>query len=301
MDGGWVTDALVRPDQQQVLFANMSTRPLRVRWDQLVGRLNLCGTHDCFGTSAVVHSPAPADTPYIISCVPKRQPAHGAPPSPASLINPHNRDPPDPLPAPPSLRHSFDVSPAYDSPHSLPQCIVWVLETHRDPFSFDSRPGIVDSVGIPIVTDNSLLFAESPRQVGPHKGRIIGDSIDQLMDWDVIETSNSRVGYPAVLLKHYHKWHFCVDYCNVNLATTRQAYPMTRTDSIFDALHGISVFSILDAAHGNHQLPIAEENRWKTAFLTHQQKRSRALYARRAYNAKNQNHAIWAELVSLSA
>lgn len=45
---------------------------------------------------------------------------------------------------------------------------------------------------------------------------------------------------------------------------------MTRTDSIFDALHGKCIFSILDGAREYHQLPIAEADRWKTAFLTHQ-------------------------------
>ena len=38
-------------------------------------------------------------------------------------------------------------------------------------------------------------------QVGPHKRRIIDDSINQLLDWDVIEPSHSRVGYPVVLVK----------------------------------------------------------------------------------------------------
>ena len=41
--------------------------------------------------------------------------------------------------------------------------------------------------------------------------------------------------------------------------------------------------------------------RYTPAKNFHQQKRPRALYARRAYNAKNQTHAIWAELVLLSA
>lgn len=59
---------------------------------------------------------------------------------------------------------------------------------------------------------------------------------------------------------------------------------MTRTDSIFDALHGKSVFSILEAARGYHQLPIAEEDRWKTAFLTH---RGLYQYKRMPFRLKN--------------
>lgn len=92
------------------------------------------------------------------------------------------------------------------------------------------------------------------------------------------------MGYPVVLVKQHAKLRFCVDYGNLNLATTGQGYPMTRTDSIFDALHGKSVFSILDAARGDHQLPIAEEDRWKTAFLTH---RGLYQYKRMPFGLKN--------------
>lgn len=195
---------------------------------------------------------------------------HAPIPCPACLIDPHYRDPPAPSsvpnPAPPG---SFDTSFAYGPPNSPPPYIVQVLEAHRAAFSFGGRPGIVDSVRISIVTDDSRLLAQSACQVGPHKRRIIKDSIDQLLDWDVLEPSNSHAGYPVVLVKQHDKWRFCLHYRNLNLATTGQAYPMTCTDSMFDALHGTSVFSIFDAARSYHQLAIAESDRWKTAFLTH--------------------------------
>lgn len=59
---------------------------------------------------------------------------------------------------------------------------------------------------------------------------------------------------------------------------------MTRTDSVFNALHGKKVFSILDAAHGYHQLPVAENDRWKTAFITH---RGLFQYKRMPFGLKN--------------
>ena len=266
----------------------------------MIGRLALCGTHDCFGTSAIIHSPTAAIlAPTMFSCFPKRHPRgrlcsflsnalltcdtplNTATPTPASLMDPHNRDPPitPPGPAAPVPSSVFDIFPDCPSP-----LIAQVLEDHRPAFSLDGRPGILDSVRISIPTDDKLLFAESPWQVGPHKRRIIDDSSDQLLDWDVIEPSNSRVGYPLVLVHQHDKWRFCVDYRNLYLATTGLVYPMTRTDSIFHALHGKSFFSILDAARGYHQLPIAEEERRKTAFLTH---RSLYQYKRMPFGLKN--------------
>ena len=159
-----------------------------------------------------------------------------------------------------------------------------VLEDHRNAFSFNGKPGIVNFVYIPIITDDNWLFAEVPRQVSPHKRQIIDTSIDRLLDRDVFEPSDSRVGHPVVLVKKHDKWRFCVDYRNLNLATTGQVYSMTRTDSIFDALHRKSLFLILDAARGYHQLPIAEGDPWKTALLT---QRGLYQYKRMPFGLKN--------------
>ena len=46
-------------------------------------------------------------------------------------------------------------------------------------------------------------------------------------------------------------------------------YPMQRSDDVFDALLGKTFFSTLDALRGYHQLPVREQDKWKTAFLTH--------------------------------
>lgn len=286
IDGGWVAEGPLSTDTDspRVLFANMSNRFLRLRRGTLVGHMTLCGTHDFLGVTDIRHDMSPTATPSVFSCVPKkgdsaalwaslvsspwsrsRTPTPTTPP-PASLIDPHNRDPAPITPTP--TASPFDVSDAYGN-NGPPECISTLLELKRAAFSFDGKPGIVKSVSISINSDDSKLCAEAPRHVGPLKRRIIDESIQQLLDWDVIEPSRSRVGYPVVLVHQHDKWRFCVDYRNLNLATVSQAYPMTRTDAVFDALHGKRVFSILDAARGYHQLPIAPTDRWKTAFITH--------------------------------
>ena len=260
----------------------------------------MCGTHDFLGTTDIQHEmiPRPNAPSQIFSCVPKKaassdlctpliHPAlHNESPSPAAMMDPHNRDPP-PEPSGSARQKDtsspFDISEAYGS-GSPPLYILNVLESKRAAFSFEGKPGVVDSVHITINSDDSRLFAESPRQVGPYRRPIIDDSIQHLLEWDVIEPSRSRVGYPVVLVLQHDKWRFCVDYRNLHLATVSQAYPMTCTDSIFDALHGKRVFSILDAARGYYQLPIAPRDRWKTAFITH---RGLYQYKRMPFGLKN--------------
>ena len=265
MDGGWVAAGPIRADQPAVLFANMSCRHIRLRRGQAIGDISLCSISDRLALTAISHTPPLVrKSASMFSCVPKRcaQACHWSlhsPPAPAALIDPHNRDPP-PEDATKKPGELFDISVAYGLGGAPPTLIVDTLRSRIDAFTLDGRPGHVDSVRIPIVTDDSKLAPEALRHVGPHKRKIIDDSINQLLAWDVIERSNSRVGYPVVLVHQHDKWRFCVDYRNLNIATTTQVYPMTRTDSIFDALHGKRVFSILDVARGYHQLPIDEKH-----------------------------------------
>lgn len=169
-----------------------------------MGHLTLCDIYDCFGTSVVVYSLATAVyTPQIYFCFSKLQLTHAVPPLPASLIYPHNRDLPDSLTVPTSFVQLFNVSSADGSPDSPLQYVVQVLNTQRDAFSYNRGRGIFDSIRISIVTEDPQLFAESPCQVSPYKRRIIYDSIDQLLGWDVIEPSNSRMGYPVVLVRQH--------------------------------------------------------------------------------------------------
>ena len=83
-----------------VLFANMSSRFLRLRRGQIIGSMTLCGTHDFLGPSDIRHDMNPiTSTPTFFFPVPKRgSPAdmwsfHGSTLA-APLIDPHNRNPP---------------------------------------------------------------------------------------------------------------------------------------------------------------------------------------------------------------
>jgi hypothetical protein len=105
--------------------------------------------------------------------------------------------------------------------------------------------------------------------MSPRKKQIADDTIDQLLEWDIIESLVSRLLYQVVIVKQNGKDRYCVDYRNLNRHTKPLIYPMQRSDEIFDALAGKKVFSLLDAARGYPQVPIKEEHRWKTAFLTH--------------------------------
>lgn len=160
----------------------------------------------------------------------------------------------------------FDVALNKDNvPH--PE-ICKVLDENMSAFSLDGKPGrVCDGTKMKINTKDNVLVPESIRRVGPEKNKVIKDTVKQLLDWKVIEPSNSPISYPLVVVMQNGKWRMCVNYRRLNEATEADRYPMQRIDSVFDSLHGMLFFSIMDAIRGYHNIPIDELDKWKTAFI----------------------------------
>ena len=64
------------------------------------------------------------------------------------------------------------------------------------------------------------------------------------------------------------KWRMCVDYTDLNKACPQDAYPLPNIDRLVDGAAGHAVLSFLDAYSGYNQIPMAGEDKLKTAFIT---------------------------------
>lgn len=107
------------------------------------------------------------------------------------------------------------------------------------------------------------------RPVGPGKRAVIDETMETLIGWDIIEPSNSPTASAVVLVWQNGKWRFCVDFRQLNAVTKGDAYPMLRADYVFSALADKRYFTMLDAVKGYHQMDLREEDRMKTAFISH--------------------------------
>ena len=116
----------------------------------------------------------------------------------------------------------------------------------------DSQP-----IPIPMYRLSQLEKAEVDRQV------------KALLAAGKIEPSSSPYGAPVLFVsKKDGGLRMVIDYRRLNKQTVANRYPSPRIDDLFDRLANAKVFSALDLTSGYHQIPMAAEERPKTAFRT---------------------------------
>ena len=90
-----------------------------------------------------------------------------------------------------------------------------------------------------------------------------------MLDAGVIKQSQSEWASPPVLVRKKDKsWRYCIDFRYLNSVTIKDAHPLPLIDECIDSLSGINWFCALDMNSGYWQIPISEEDKEKTAFIT---------------------------------
>ena len=90
-----------------------------------------------------------------------------------------------------------------------------------------------------------------------------------MLEREVISPSSSHWASPIVLVKKRNgTYRFCVDYRHLNVVTVKDSYPLPQINQSLDSLDGATKFTTLDLASGYWQVPVASEDRTKTAFST---------------------------------
>lgn len=144
---------------------------------------------------------------------------------------------------------------------------------HRYTALFDlSQPSIIRTNGvshrIPTLPHHQPIQSY-PYRRSPKELEIINEQVKEMLDNHIIRPSSSPWSSPVVIIKKKDGTpRFCVDYRRLNAITERDVYPLPRIDDIIDKLAGCQYFSTFDLKSGYWQLPIDENDKNKTAFVT---------------------------------
>jgi exodeoxyribonuclease III len=143
-----------------------------------------------------------------------------------------------------------------------------LLIQHRQVFAInDKDPGDALAPPFRIPTDGCAPIAVPHRPTRPNLRPVLRKHIDEMLKYNIIEHSQSPWASAVVMVpKKDGSIRICVDYRLLNKHTIRSQYPMTRIDDALSSLDGAKFFSAADCNMAYHQIPIAPEDRAKTAF-----------------------------------
>jgi Reverse transcriptase (RNA-dependent DNA polymerase)/RNase H-like domain found in reverse transcriptase/Integrase zinc binding domain/Integrase core domain/Chromo (CHRromatin Organisation MOdifier) domain len=116
----------------------------------------------------------------------------------------------------------------------------------------------------------SVPPARKPHRAFGANRKVVQDELDKLIKAGKIKPSNSPYGAPVLFVpKPDGTLRFCIDYRELNKQTIKDRHPLPHITDMLDAMEGATTFSTIDLTVGFYQVPVAPEDREKTAFVTH--------------------------------
>lgn len=147
--------------------------------------------------------------------------------------------------------------------------LLQTLEVFREVFS--ARPGRAKIDGHSIKVTKDCV----PRKIQPYRVPIalqteVDRQIQELLEQGLIEESDSEWAHPVVCVaKRDGSVRLCVDYRALNSFTVSDAYPMKHSTELLYEIGSAPFISVLDLTKGYWQIPLEENAKPYSAFVTH--------------------------------
>ncbi|CAF1454628.1 unnamed protein product [Adineta ricciae] len=158
----------------------------------------------------------------------------------------------------------------YPPPTSRPSSTTWshsqvekLFDTSKPAIAVNVKPHEIRTLDYPPPTSR-------PYYSTPQKEEEIYNIVQDLLQHGLIRKSYSPFAAPALLVaKHDGTWRMVVDYKKLNTMTIKDNHPLPNMEQTIRRLGGgYKLFSKLDMKSGFWQIPIKEEDKNKTAFIT---------------------------------
>ncbi|XP_043263107.1 uncharacterized protein LOC122403574 [Colletes gigas] len=120
-----------------------------------------------------------------------------------------------------------------------------------------------------IDTGDNAPIAVPPYRLSPARKAVLRDEIDEMLQKDIIEESESPWAAPVVMVaKKDGGVRVCVDYRRLNAITVTDTYPLPRIDDLIHATTSTRFMTTLDLRSGYWQIPVHQKDQEKTTFVT---------------------------------
>ena len=117
---------------------------------------------------------------------------------------------------------------------------------------------------------NTKPVDRHPYRTNPRAQEVIDKCVDDMQATGIIEKKPSEWGSPVcIVAKADGSPRFCVDYrTTINKFLVRETWPMPDIESHIDTVGGVCFITVCDIQSAYWQIPIAQKDRHKTAFVT---------------------------------
>jgi hypothetical protein len=118
--------------------------------------------------------------------------------------------------------------------------------------------------------ENTKPVDRHPYRTNPRAQEVIDKCVDDMQKIGIIEKGPSEWGSPVcIVAKADGSPRFCVDYrATINKVLVRETWPMPNIESHIDTVRGANFITVCDVQSAYWQIPIAQKDRHKSAFVT---------------------------------
>lgn len=165
------------------------------------------------------------------------------------------------------LIHSLNLCITGNKVLTLKQSVQQVF--HTDTPSFGCAKNYVHKVKM---HENFIPVQQKLRRLPFSVRDAVSTELNRLLAADIIERVDASpwVSPIVVTQKKSGDIRMCVDLREPNKSIVVDSYPIPHIKELFSQLRGAVMFSTIDLANAYHQVPLHEDSRDLTAFITHE-------------------------------